>query len=695
MLHVFLTILSIFSASFVFAIDQSSLGEKRERFEDEDKPSSKKMAIFLLHKACEEGDIEQVKKLLMTENINQKNEHGSTPALMACIGGHSEIVNIFLKQKDLVINAFNEEGNTLLHLACIYFRDEKAEIIKDIIAHKQISADFSNKIGETPLMTACVYNNLKAVKILLQHPDIDVNFGDKKDVTPLIFACLCNNEKLVKKLLKHPKTDVNATCKVNLVKKYHNSEERQLNWWRNPIDKQTSLHIACDYGYEKIVELLLKNNNIDINKITKVFDYTALIIAINKSKVKIAEMLLKQTTTDLYDGPNYIDVLIETAKKNKKIDENNELIIKAFIEHKWEAINDKDKKKLLELCTKHNKAGLVALILDKKNIEQQQIINDVVNLGDIKNEQIQNIISVIELCEMKNYYSESEENNFNINEEEEKLFLLACSKNHKDISEIFMKNFNFNHDLQNKALLELSKCNGKDKNDLTQLLINNNADVNSKDIDGFTPLHYACKQSNIELTQLLINNNADVNSKDIHGSTPLQYACKQNNIELTQLLINNNADVNLKDIDGSTPLHYACQKNNLKSIELLINNNADINSKNNYGHTPLYHAVDNKSLNAVLMLVNNYKDADLLLTDITTEVNGYYILDIALDKYHSTVRYGSSNKKEVEEIVELLMEKGALYKEYYNEQEWAKDLLIRIKTKFLEQNTKGYLDPSI
>ncbi len=69
MLYKFLIILSIFSASFVFATDPNNLGEKRERPEDilNNEPSAKKTAIFLLHKACEEGDIEKVKELLNTD----------------------------------------------------------------------------------------------------------------------------------------------------------------------------------------------------------------------------------------------------------------------------------------------------------------------------------------------------------------------------------------------------------------------------------------------------------------------------------------------------------------------------------------------------------------------------------------------------------------------------------------------------
>ena len=59
---------------------------------------------------------------------------------------------------------------------------------------------------------------------------------------------------------------------------------------------------------------------------------------------------------------------------------------------------------------------------------------------------------------------------------------------------------------------------------MAELLIANGADVNAKDIDGWTPLRKAAFYGHREIVELLIANGADVNAKDDEGRTPLDEA---------------------------------------------------------------------------------------------------------------------------------------------------------------------------
>ncbi len=45
-----------------------------------------------------------------------------------------------------------------------------------------------------------------------------------------------------------------------------------------------------------------------------------------------------------------------------------------------------------------------------------------------------------------------------------------------------------------------------------------------------TALHFSCDRASVEITELLLNNNANVNSKDNEGQTPLMLAtiCENN-----------------------------------------------------------------------------------------------------------------------------------------------------------------------
>jgi len=112
--------------------------------------------------------------------------------------------------------------------------------------------------------------------------------------------------------------------------------------------------------------------------------------------------------------------------------------------------------------------------------------------------------------------------------------------------------------------------------EMTQLLIENGADVNARNVYGSTPLHLV---STIEIAKLLIKNGADINA-DNHGYTPLHTILS---VEVGQLLIDNGADVNAIARYGRTPLHII---RNVKITKLLIKNGADINATDDFGQTP-------------------------------------------------------------------------------------------------------------
>ena len=83
------------------------------------------------------------------------------------------------------------------------------------------------------------------------------------------------------------------------------------------------------------------------------------------------------------------------------------------------------------------------------------------------------------------------------------------------------------------------------------------SDVNWKDQNGKTPLHYAAWKGHKEIAELLIANGADVNAKDDKGGTPLHVAAWEGHKEVAELLIAKGADMNAKMEDGDTPLDLA------------------------------------------------------------------------------------------------------------------------------------------
>jgi cytohesin len=149
-----------------------------------------------------------------------------------------------------------------------------------------------------------------------------------------------------------------------------------------------------------------------------------------------------------------------------------------------------------------------------------------------------------------------------------------------------------------------------------QALLDAGVDVNAKDENSWTPLHFAARHGHKEIVELLIAKGADVNAKDNGDNTPLNRATARNHIETADLLrthggntaeelkalidaarndnltgvqalLDVGVDVNAKDENSWTPLHFAVVNGHKEIVELLIDNDADVNAKDELEETPL------------------------------------------------------------------------------------------------------------
>src|SRR5437773_2044721 len=92
------------------------------------------------------------------------------------------------------------------------------------------------------------------------------------------------------------------------------------------------------------------------------------------------------------------------------------------------------------------------------------------------------------------------------------------------------------------------------KPDLVQLLCTKKLDrlaevltpetVNTRDSGGYSLLHLAARDLNVEVARLLVVRGADVNATDRQKDTALHYAADRNHFPLVQLLIEAGADPN-------------------------------------------------------------------------------------------------------------------------------------------------------
>ncbi len=153
--------------------------------------------------------------------------------------------------------------------------------------------------------------------------------------------------------------------------------------------------------------------------------------------------------------------------------------------------------------------------------------------------------------------------------------------------------------------LHVAALNGQ--MNVVKLLLASNADVNAKGSTGDTPLHFAVAYHHLDVAKVLLMNKADINAKNNRGFTALREAMDWGcSIELLELLISNNADVNTRDNIGFTPL---CEAPGTNLAALLLANGADINARSG-GGTPLHWAAHNGQKDLVALLIASNADVN-------------------------------------------------------------------------------------
>lgn len=162
------------------------------------------------------------------------------------------------------------------------------------------------------------------------------------------------------------------------------------------------------------------------------------------------------------------------------------------------------------------------------------------------------------------------------------------------------------------------------ENYFTEAMINNQQDLaeallpltnkevlNTPNNFGVLPLVQAALSNNKELFNTLIENGADINSKDFNNRTPLlQYlqeiyiakiegndivtATNEQVVPMIKLFLDKGADVKAKDNLGEDIMFYVVRGNYMELVDYLISKyNCDINTTNEQGETPLFTVAQN------------------------------------------------------------------------------------------------------
>ena len=257
--------------------------------------------------------------------------------------------------------------------------------------------------------------------------------------------------------------------KLNEVNKY------QISW----------LYIACQEGHKEIVELLLGNKQLDINK-ARESGATPFYIACQEGHKEIVELLLGNKKLE----PNKAK-LSGTTPFYIACQEGHKEIVELLLDKVDISMPNKNGTTPFYIACEYGHKVIVELLLDKVDINKAR-------------------------------------------ESGATPFYIACQEGHKEIVELLLGNEKLDIDKARKsgATAFYIACQ-KGHTEIARMLIKKGININAVGITGHTPLQVAClttaNNNNEELFELLLKNGASLDHKNDASQTALEIAKEKKN----------------------------------------------------------------------------------------------------------------------------------------------------------------------
>ena len=511
------------------------------------------------------------------------------------------IVLVFLIGAGLLIGIFLFVGgksslnkmaeNYEVYDAEIYAKKYGDKIIKELVLNygKDINQTGDEDIGG--LYQAIKHNNIKAVKFFIEN-NAYVEIATFDGITPLVLAIEENKPKIVELLIKEGKANIYG---------YYHGEDFE----KYPI------YCAVKNKNLNIIKILL-NNNFDLKRESYILSY-----AMENSDENIVKYLVENGAdmysyeiTALYQAvlnlnPKLVEYFLDKGASIEKAGGTDVYgnIMMAAAGSKFNNSNDKSPVDLTLLeKSAENSAKITEMLIGKadKNIINDSLEGKTPLIIAVGNSYIDTAKILIE-------------NGANINAVDiEGWSALSYAINNGDIeiAKLLLEN---KVKIKDELLIAIKSPIVESRINIMKLLIENGANINYTDENGFNPLNIAIESGDMELTKFLITNGANVNSLIQDGVSLIGYAIAQNNMDLLQILIENGANVNYTNGDSwaDTPLKTASRLGLDNVVRILLTRNADINAVDMNGNTALHTAALNSQLSIVKLLLEKNPNLDI------------------------------------------------------------------------------------
>jgi ankyrin len=172
------------------------------------------------------------------KRVNERNSEGLTVLHVACEYCHQDIVGNLLKFYSSNVGAVTLAGATPLHIACADTKNKSPEneiSVPQLLIQHGAKIDEKDKHGNTPLHTACYWGKNDVVELLLDKGS-KIETLNKLKRSALYVACYRGRVKTAKVLI-----------------------DRGADMRAAGDDGNTPLHGSCIRGHKDVVKLLISH----------------------------------------------------------------------------------------------------------------------------------------------------------------------------------------------------------------------------------------------------------------------------------------------------------------------------------------------------------------------------------------------------------------------------------------------------
>lgn len=523
-----ITIISLLIVLVAFS--NSSLAEKNIN-----------QSVSFIHNAIKSGDLEKVKKLVNSTNIDAVITEGASNYRMgmsflmyAAEKNKIEIVK-YLLQNGANVNYVNKNFGTALH----YASGTADRDVISLLLNSGLKVNTPAKNTKTPLMIASEGGNFNIVEYLIQQ-GANINDLDEFNESALTYAVNDGNIKIIRLLVKKGADlnilDEDGTPLLHKAVLTDSSVVQELI--RLGIDPDvknadgfTALDEAISDDEVDSVRVLLEGGA-DLNVIPNDgLGYSLLIDAANKGNDEIVSLLIKHGAKVNYISPGGYTAL------SKAVSKQSVPTIRALIDGGAD-VNMKNSyghSLLVDAITHYRRPDLsVVKVLVDSGVNIHSVDKQGKSLGHFLSSSRKNIEAIDLLVDL----------GLDIN-----VFSLA--------SYTPLMNASYNGDI--KAV---------------KWALSKGAKPNLTNKYGNSALHYAIKNNKFNVIDALLSHGADVSVINKKGQTALHYATTFGDEKSIKTLVDRGVDLNAVDEQGQTALTIAIDNNKKNVIAYLLSKKA-------------------------------------------------------------------------------------------------------------------------